>query len=368
MYYFRRKSQEAKTPARYSEDDVSQSRFGKSPKSGFSYPSREPSPSTSVEPSDERINPMFSAEEPTDTFPDPVEGGWGKYEDEKGKTYFFNSKTGETQWIAPRGWKEEVQPPVEKPKSQAEMQGWGKYMDEQGRTYYFNTESGETQWVPPSGWIDDEALSTPSSDKLTSSSVGATKSLKKQGWDQYSDDKGRIYFFNTNTGQTLWTPPEGWVDDDEEENIKEVSNASSSVQKTPTMLLMEQGWGKHVDDKGKTYYFNTNTGETMWMPPEGWINDEEGTGGGVRAPRLSVLRAARASTGDSDDEMTDEVAQPSPAPKSRGGNRSSLLMAGEKAADAAKSATSLAERLAAASSKSKTTGGPTPKSDIDRDL
>lgn len=314
MYYFRRKSQEAKTPTRYSEDDVSQSRFGKSPKSGFSYPSHEPSPSIHVEPSNERINPMLSAEEPTDTFPDPVEDGWGKHEDEKGKTYFFNSKTGETQWIAPRGWKEEVKPAVEKPKSQAEIQGWGKYMDEQGRTYYFNSESGATQWVPPSGWIDDEALSMPSSDKLTSSSSGTTKSK-------------------------------------------------------------EQGWDKHVDDKGTTYYFNTNTGETRWTPPEGWINDEEEsqattTGGGFRAPRLSVLRGAQGSTGDSDDEVTDEVAQPFPTPKSRGGNRSSLLVAGEKAADAAKSATSLAERLAAAaaSSKSKKTDGPTPKSDIDRDL
>ena len=83
-----------------------------------------------------------------------------------------------------------------------------------------------------------------------------------------------------------------------------------------------------------------------------------------------MLRGAQGSTGDSDDEVTDEVAQPFPAPKSRGGNRSSLLVAGEKAADAAKSATSLAEKLAAAaaSSKSKKTDGPTPKSDIDRDL
>ena len=67
-----------------------------------------------------------------------------------------------------------------KTKSQAEIQGWGKYMDEQV-DILFQHRDGATQWVPPSGWIDDEALSMPSSDELTSSSSSTTKSKEQDG-------------------------------------------------------------------------------------------------------------------------------------------------------------------------------------------
>ena len=264
---------------------------------------------------------MFSAEdkpsstEVEDTSVDPIAEGWNKHVDEKGRTYFFNKNSGETRWKAPAGWKEDVRT-AEKTISRAEQDGWGQYEDEQGRVYYFNTITGDTQWVPPSTWVDGK--NTIESDKITS--------------------------------------------------------LSSNVQKTSTIMLKEQGWGKHVDEKGRTYYFNATTGETLWTPPKGWEDDEmekQPLDSGVKkSSRASILRADQGIVYDSDDEEVAEGSTHASASVGKMANRSSLLVTGEKAIDAAKNASSLAEKLAVVSSGSKKIKKDTNSrpSDLDREL
>ena len=55
--------------------------------------------------------------------------------------------------------------------------------------------------------------------------------MKAEGWGKYPDGEGRSYYFNVNTGVTSWTPPEGWVDEDEPKNEEPatVSNTASAT-------------------------------------------------------------------------------------------------------------------------------------------
>ena len=303
MYYYIRTRQQTESSNLEKPDQ----RFSKTgDTSGFSYTTRDPSPSI-YNPSEGTTNPIFVAESPRNTPPpaadaatdvetgspvDPTEDGWGKHEDEKGKVYFFNSKTGETRWTTPAGWKEEIPSNRERPRSRAEEEGWGKYEDDLGRVYYFNTLTGKTQWVPPSSWVQDQTSPVLSSDKPTTGD---------QGWKKVLDDQGTPHYFNADSGESTWTPPEGWVDN-------------------------EQQWSKNVDEHGRTYYFNSTTGESSWTPPEGWNNEEE----------VQASKPAQVAT------VSENVSN----------SRSSLLVAGLKASDASKEASSLAARLQEAASSS----------------
>lgn len=62
-----------------------------------------------------------------------------------------------------------------------------------------------------------------------------------QGWAAYVDGEGRTYYANTNTGESSWTIPDA--------------------------ALLPEGWTAHEDSEGRTYYANVSTGESSWTRP-----------------------------------------------------------------------------------------------------
>jgi len=119
---------------------------------------------------------------------------------------------------------------------------WTEYQDDDGRTYYYNEVTKETTWEKPADDMN-EPWGSPSSTPLgstygqqtpiqrtPSSSDVSMKSPSDNysnhdanviSWIRYRDDQGRPYYYNPMTQLTQWEEPQGNVDivDGEEENI-----------------------------------------------------------------------------------------------------------------------------------------------------
>lgn len=264
--------------------------------------------------------------------PDP----WEEVVDDEGRTYYYNHETNETSWDPPSNLQVLEQEPDElavdlnNDEVVNEESEWSEVVDpSSGKTYYYNVVTEETSWEPPVGsnstkvvangehaWMSDDdkaasgraALSdvdgnefrkeqddvgqpladskvngtghisySPTPEDTTSTDHDETEQSNEEpeveieregrqtgasslpgGWVELTDDSGEIYYFNEDTNETSWDPPE--PDDQAHTNVM----ASLPVQK-----ILPAGW-EEVEDatSGKVYYYNTVTNETSWEIPE----------------------------------------------------------------------------------------------------
>ncbi|EDO15718.1 hypothetical protein Kpol_1073p4 [Vanderwaltozyma polyspora DSM 70294] len=68
-------------------------------------------------------------------------------------------------------------------------------------------------------------------------------------WKEAKDNNGRVYYYNSKTGESRWEKP--------------VEAPSKQEQ-----LLKKNGWSIGKSKAGKIYYYNTKTGESSWELPK----------------------------------------------------------------------------------------------------
>eukprot|EP00803_Ostreobium_quekettii_P001478 evm.model.scf_100EXC.9 EVM.evm.TU.scf_100EXC.9 scf_100EXC:61527-62924(+) len=88
------------------------------------------------------VQPNTAAVVPQQAQPAPVatpamaESGWQELQDTENRPYYFNTRTGVSQW--------------EKPAVPATaVSVWKEFQDAENRPYYYNTQSGVSQWEKP---------------------------------------------------------------------------------------------------------------------------------------------------------------------------------------------------------------------------
>jgi hypothetical protein len=128
-------------------------------------------------------------------------------------------------------------------------------------------------------------------------------------WTSYQDDEGRTYYYNSVTEESLWDPPPGFdddgaanvdageadVDDSQTEQVPTTpdddgitrsptmdDNMDDGITQSPTLddqpVVEEEdiadgeeigdGWIAYKDDEDRTYYYNSESGETQWERPD----------------------------------------------------------------------------------------------------
>jgi hypothetical protein len=129
-------------------------------------------------------------------------------------------------------------------------------------------------------------------------------------WSAYKDDEGRLYYYNTVTGESSWDAPEEGFnpppeEDEDEEQIEkkedlptaeesdgeavtneelsnkeaenqvelpsqnEADDAEKSAEQEEEHPPVAGDWIEYKNDEGRAYYFNTISQETTWdRPPE----------------------------------------------------------------------------------------------------
>lgn len=102
-------------------------------------------------------------------------------------------------------------------------------------------------------------------------------------WFEAVAENGYHYFWNTNTGESIWEPPEKFVSLKEQEARKVLQSMSSTkptlgsknlekTQKAEEKNDSECNWHEAVADNGHHYYWNVKTGESVWVAPKKYVS------------------------------------------------------------------------------------------------
>lgn len=77
------------------------------------------------------------------------------------------------------------------------------------------------------------------------------------GWKSATDDKGRTYYYNVETGESRWDKPQDLFTEEE-------------------LVLLKHGWKSSKTPEGRTYYYNVETKESRWdMPTFAEVQEEQ---------------------------------------------------------------------------------------------
>ena len=113
---------------------------------------------------------------------------------------------------------------------------WEAYQDDEGRTYYYNTLTNETTWEVPNAEDASSAIAAAENENENANgitnhlafkqksqqdddddgellSTGEVDAVDALGWVAYKDDEGRTYYYNTVTEVTQWEKPDEFGDD-----------------------------------------------------------------------------------------------------------------------------------------------------------
>ncbi|XP_078501138.1 rho GTPase-activating protein 27 isoform X3 [Lissotriton helveticus] len=102
--------------------------------------------------------------------------------------------------------------------------------------------------------LRQEAAKAGSSSRLQSTSSTIDE------WETHTDqDSGKLFYYNSLTGETTWESPFYQTDDPVNSPNSVISEASP----------IESEWDRYFDEPtGRFFFYNSSTGETSWQPPE----------------------------------------------------------------------------------------------------
>lgn len=208
--------------------------------------------------------------------------GWIEiYDDSSCQLYYYNELTGETSWTAPENWNfqastSEAQPDLTSQVVQNDT--WIAVWDENSGSYYYcNTLTGETQWTPPenfndqqsqydSGVVGNEYTNQDNNNYNNYEQVEVQPQPSSQVWTEVWDESyGRYYYFNEQTGETLWENPN---------QSQQYDQSSLNNNINIEIPRLHEDWEEAFDENSnKYYYINKITGETQWEFPTGVTNN-----------------------------------------------------------------------------------------------
>lgn len=191
---------------------------------------------------------------------------------------------------------------------------WSAYKDDEGRLYYYNSVTGESSWDAP-----EEGFNPPPPEEDNEEEADGEEQTMEQE-EQTTED------------QAEEEPQE--QDDTKEEQQPDVSEpAGAAEQEEEEEPPMAGDWVEYKDDEGRSYYFNTVSQETTWDRPREFdemqaetIKQEEQTGDvspdrpqspsmGKMAPESPMEDAAMEDHGKEEVEEEDQVKEADPAVK-----------------------------------------------------
>ncbi|KFP30466.1 WW domain-binding protein 4, partial [Colius striatus] len=82
----------------------------------------------------------------TSVLPKTEKKEWVQGLSPEGYTYYYNTKTGESQWEKPKGFQGNSQ-------NSQTVAEWVEGVTEDGHTYYYNTQTGVSTWEKPAGFV-----------------------------------------------------------------------------------------------------------------------------------------------------------------------------------------------------------------------
>ena len=178
--------------------------------------------------------------------------------------------TGQTKWEKPT----EPSTPVATTTTE---NPWEERTDESsGRAYYYNTKTGAAEWEKPAEY---DALVAANAASLTTQNMPEPQTPQGEPpsvWEEKTDpSSGATYYFNTETQISVWERPA-------EMDQQQTFFPNDREVETPPLPEEDEApepstpWEAKTDPaSGATYYFNSETHESVWEKPQELTDYEE---------------------------------------------------------------------------------------------
>ena len=161
---------------------------------------------------------------------------------------------------------------------------WEECKDALGSVYYYNQKSGKSQWIRPRFKHDDDhpkkgmGFGDAQETAVTKEDLNNGGTEKRADWHEHKDGHGRVYWYNDKKGTSQWIQPHFMSEDVEIElHHQWMEEMSTNIP---------EGWEVQKDENNNYFYFCLATGESVWEkpteampPPPPWetATSEDGT-------------------------------------------------------------------------------------------
>lgn len=211
-------------------------------------------------------------------------GDWEQCTDEaSGLMFYYNSKSGESQWEAPTGWGVLSSTSTSIAKDTKEQQK--PLAERRGSNLKLSTEGTDT--FSPTSTGTGIGISVPSTPAERGLKRQNSKLTDKHGdWEKCTDpESGLVFYYNAVTGVSQWEEPPGWGLGSTMTGSVGGFGASLRGPGTPSERGLKKenskttdkhgDWEKCTDQEtGLLFYYNAVTGVSQWDPPSGWVDTQ----------------------------------------------------------------------------------------------